>query len=397
MNGARIKAPARITKQGYVYTFDRATRKPVWPIEERPVPASDVPGEKASPTQPVPSRPAPFEYQGVSVDDLVNFTPELRALATKAIEPFKYGPLYTPPSVQGTITRPGSTGGGNWQGAAVDPVTGYLYVPSPNAYSVHKLSPPVAALGSNLLYMQTPGRNPQMPDGLPRFKPPYSRLTAIDMNSGACLDDASRQRRWRADDVPGERQTTCRDDGAGPDADGHPRTRGVRSALIVVQNGVSRSLRRLRPGRALSGQSVSGDPLIGLADNAEHGCVSEPIRPSTLTAVLISGPNNRGFVLNDQMANLVEFTRADALIPSQLDRRQPELALLSIAPNRLSMIQILNVSAMLARWTWPLTQDAEEENRVERRWPDQIARSDSEAGQNAHPLSRIVPSVQVRH
>lgn len=184
VNGARIKALAQITKQGYVYTFDRATGKPVWPIEERPVPASDVPGEKASPTQPAPSRPAPFEYQGVSVDDLVNFTPELRALATKAIEPFKYGPLYTPPSVQGTIARPGSTGGGNWQGAAVDPVTGYLYVPSRNAYSVHKLSPPDAALDSNLLYMQTPGRNPQMPDGLPLFKPPYSRLTAIDMNSG---------------------------------------------------------------------------------------------------------------------------------------------------------------------------------------------------------------------
>ena len=184
VNGTRIKALAQLTKQGYIFTFDRVTGKPVWPIDERAVPPSDVPGEKASPTQPVPSKPAPFEHQGVTVDDLVDFTPELRAMAVKAIEPFKYGPLYTPPSVQGTIARPGSTGGGNWQGAAVDPATGYMYVPSRNAFAVHKLGPPDPALGSNLLYMQTAGRNPTMPEGLPLFKPPYSRITAIDMNTG---------------------------------------------------------------------------------------------------------------------------------------------------------------------------------------------------------------------
>jgi quinoprotein glucose dehydrogenase len=143
-----------------------------------------VPGEKASPTQPVPSKPAPFEYQGVTVNDLADFTPEIRALAMKAIEPFKTGPIYTPPSVQGTIARPGSTGGGNWQGAAVDPATGYMYVPSRNAFSVHKLSEPEPGLESNLLYLQGVGRNPTMPEGLPLFKPPYSRLTAIDMNKG---------------------------------------------------------------------------------------------------------------------------------------------------------------------------------------------------------------------
>ncbi len=184
VNGTRIKALAQLTKQGYIFTFDRATGKPVWPIVETPVPPSDVPGEKASSTQPVPSKPAPFEYQGVTVDDLADFTPEIRALAMKAIEPFKTGPIYTPPSVQGTIARPGSTGGGNWQGAAVDPATGYMYVPSRNAFSVHKLSPPEPGLESNLLYMQGVGRNPTMPEGLPLFKPPYSRITAIDMNKG---------------------------------------------------------------------------------------------------------------------------------------------------------------------------------------------------------------------
>ena len=184
VNGTRVKALAQITKQGYIYTFDRVTGKPVWPIVETPVPSSDVPGEKASPTQPLPSKPAPFEYQGVTVDDLADFTPEIRAAAVKAIEGFRSGPLFTPPSLQGTIVRPGTTGGGNWQGAAVDPATGLLYVPSRNAYAVSKLGVPDKALASNLLYMQQPGRNPQMPDGLPLFKPPYSRITAINMNTG---------------------------------------------------------------------------------------------------------------------------------------------------------------------------------------------------------------------
>jgi quinoprotein glucose dehydrogenase len=184
VNGTRIKALAQITKQGYVYTFDRVTGKPVWPIEEKPVPASDVPGEKASPTQPIPSKPAPFEYQGSSANDLADFTPGIRAMAEKAIQDFRTGPLFTPPSLEGTIARPGTTGGANWGGAAVDPATGMIYIPSRNAHSVMRLARPEATLDSNLLYMQTPGRNPTMPEGLPLFKPPYSRMTAIDMNSG---------------------------------------------------------------------------------------------------------------------------------------------------------------------------------------------------------------------
>jgi quinoprotein glucose dehydrogenase len=184
VNGTRVKALAQITKQGFVYAFDRATGKPIWPIEEKPVPPSDVPGEKASPTQPIPSKPAPFEYQGVSTNDLADFTPEIRAMALKAIEGFKTGPLFTPPSLQGTLVRPGTTGGANWSGAAVDPATGVMYIPSRNAYAVGRLSAPDPKLDSNLLYMQAAGRGPQMPDGLPLFKPPYSRMTAIDMNTG---------------------------------------------------------------------------------------------------------------------------------------------------------------------------------------------------------------------
>jgi quinoprotein glucose dehydrogenase len=184
IDGKRIKALAQITKQGFVFTFDRVTGKPVWPIEERPVPSSDVPGEKASPTQPIPSKPAPFEYQGSDPRDLADFAPEIRALAEKAIQGFRTGPLFTPPSLEGTISRPGTTGGANWGGAAVDPATGMIYIPSRNAHAVLRLAKPDPKLDSNLLYVQSPARGPTMPDGLPLFKPPYSRITAIDMNTG---------------------------------------------------------------------------------------------------------------------------------------------------------------------------------------------------------------------
>jgi glucose dehydrogenase len=184
VNGQRVKAVAQVTKQGFVFTFDRITGTAVWPIEERPVQPSTLAGEVASRTQPVPTRPAPFEAQGATLDDLVDFTPELRALALKAVEGFTLGPLFTPPSEDGTITRPFSVGGANWGGAAVDPENGMLYVPSRSGFGVNRVAPPEPKLGSNLRYMQTPGRSPQMPQGLPLFKPPYSRMTAIDMNTG---------------------------------------------------------------------------------------------------------------------------------------------------------------------------------------------------------------------
>ncbi|MBL8137859.1 MAG: pyrroloquinoline quinone-dependent dehydrogenase [Acidobacteria bacterium] len=200
VDGRRIKAVAQVTKQGFVYTFDRVTGEPVWPIVERPVPPSDVPGERASATQPFPTKPAAFEYQGVSVDELADFTPAIREQAAAAITSFRTGPLFTPPSLVGTIVRPGSVGGANWGGAAVDPETGMLYVPSRNGFSVSTLAAPAPALKSNLQFMQAPGRNPRMPDGLPLFKPPYSRMTAIDMNTGAhrWMKPAGRGERIRA-------------------------------------------------------------------------------------------------------------------------------------------------------------------------------------------------------
>jgi quinoprotein glucose dehydrogenase len=186
VEGRRIKAVAQITKQGFVFVFDRVTGAPVWPIEERPVPAGSVPGEILSPTQPFPARPAPFEMQGISSETLIDFTPQLRAEALQLLENLDYGPLYTPPSLRGTVNFPGWFGGGGWQGAAVDPETGVLYVPSGSAPMVVQLVEPDAA-ESNFRYVRGGTTAAPSPSGLPLTKPPYGRITAIDLNSGEHL------------------------------------------------------------------------------------------------------------------------------------------------------------------------------------------------------------------
>jgi quinoprotein glucose dehydrogenase len=204
VDGRDIKALVQVSKQGFVYAFDRVTGDPIWPIEERPVPTeTNMPGEWVSPTQPFPTKPAPFEYQGVTIDDLVDFTPEIRAMAVEAVKPFRLGPLFTPTSRpvdggwQGTLMRPPDSGAATWAGAAVDPETGMLYVPSRNNAVVITLYEPDPALGATVAYThgapeaeQLSGRRVPsragalMPQGLPLLKPPYSRMTAIDMNTG---------------------------------------------------------------------------------------------------------------------------------------------------------------------------------------------------------------------
>ena len=195
VDGRNIRALAQVSKQGFTYVFDRATGDPVWPIEERPVPQeTNLPREVPSLTQPFPTKPPPFEYQGVTIDDLVDFTPEIRALAVEAVRDFTLGPLFTPPlhaddsgGSAGTIQRPAIDGGANWGGAGVDPETGILYVPSHNRFSVLHFYTPDEAVGGTMQFTQGAfggGRQPAMPQGLPLFKPPYSRMTAIDLNTG---------------------------------------------------------------------------------------------------------------------------------------------------------------------------------------------------------------------
>ena len=194
VNGRRIKALAQVSKQAFVYVLDRTNGQPVWPIEERPVPQGNVPGEWYSPTQPIPTKPPPFDQQGVSEKDLIDFTPELKAEALKIVSEYKTGPLYTPPVLQGSpegpkglLLMPGTNGGADWGGASFDKDTGILYVPSAHL-------PSVIALGksqhpeSTLPYVKQTEPRLTGPQGLPDpFKPPYARLVAIDLNKGDIL------------------------------------------------------------------------------------------------------------------------------------------------------------------------------------------------------------------
>ena len=134
----------QLTKQGFAFVFDRVTGEPVWPIEERPVPQSDVPGEETSPTQPFPTRPPAFSPQGVTLDDAFDLTPELKTAAQAEMKKYRMGPLYTPPSLEGTIVRPGVWGGANWGGGAFDPETGMLYLKTVElggVFRIQKLEP----------------------------------------------------------------------------------------------------------------------------------------------------------------------------------------------------------------------------------------------------------------
>jgi len=183
VDGKPIKAVAQISKQGFTYVFDRVTGEPVWPIEEQAVPQSTVPGETLSATQPIPSKPAPFSIQGISDETLIDFTPELRNEALQAIERFDYGPVFTPPSLRGTINLPGWGGGGWWTGASFDPDTGLFYVPSAAIPIVVQLVDADPA-NSNLRYTRGGAQNVGGPQGLPLTKPPYGRITAINLNTG---------------------------------------------------------------------------------------------------------------------------------------------------------------------------------------------------------------------
>ena len=219
VDGRPIKAVAQATKQVFLYVFDRETGEPVWPIEERPVPAGNVPGEWYSPTQPFPTRPPAYDRQGVTVDDLIDFTPELRAEALEVASRYRMGPIFTPPVVSrregplGTFIRPSRT---NWPGGAYDPETRIIYVPSSAAFSALGLVPPDPGQ-SDLEYIQgnaitgprrTAGAGSQVGGGqrvvsgrgggasgnarttvrgLPLLKPPWGRISAIDMDRGEIL------------------------------------------------------------------------------------------------------------------------------------------------------------------------------------------------------------------
>ena len=219
VDGKNVKAVAETSKQAFLYVFDRVTGKPVWPIEERPVEKGDVPGEWYSPTQPFPTKPPAFDYQGVTVDNLIDFTPELRAEAEKIVSKYKLGPVFTPPVVskpEGPYGSFRSSGGVNWPGGMFDPETHIAYLPSFTSLPPVGLMPPpnrefsdidyvegdarvgvryVSGPGENVGADAPPtkpapplppgtGRGSLNPQGLPLVKPPYGRITAINLDKG---------------------------------------------------------------------------------------------------------------------------------------------------------------------------------------------------------------------
>ncbi|MCH8073366.1 MAG: PQQ-binding-like beta-propeller repeat protein [Proteobacteria bacterium] len=182
------KLVVQVTKQNFAYVFDRATGEPVWPIEERPVPQTDVPGEWTSPTQPFPTKPAPYDRQGLSRDDLIGYTPEIRVAVEEAIADYRLGPLYTPSSLsdapdgtKGTLGLPFATGGANFEGSGYDPETGILYVPSATYIKVFALTNDPEA--SDIDYIDAGTNAPTVFDLL-LTKPPLGRITAIDLTTG---------------------------------------------------------------------------------------------------------------------------------------------------------------------------------------------------------------------
>ncbi len=190
VDGRPIKALVQLSKQGFAYVLDRETGEPVWPIVERAVPRSDVPGERDSATQPFPTRPPPFERQGLTEDDLIDFTPELRAEALSIVSQYTIGPLYTPPTLvdennQGTIILPGIGGGANWPSGAVDADRGILFVPS--VTSPTRLGLVDGGDRTGVRYHVAESRAVPTVRGLPLVKPPYGRITAIDLTTGELL------------------------------------------------------------------------------------------------------------------------------------------------------------------------------------------------------------------
>jgi len=217
IDGRRVKVVAVPTKQAFLYVFNRETGEPIWPIEERPVPAGDVPGEWYSPTQPFPTRPPAYDRQGVTVDELIDFTPELRAEALELVSTYRIGPMFTPPVVSradgplATLTMATAGGGTNWPGGSFDPETGILYVSSQSNLTPLSLVAPDPA-ANDLRYVQgnalggmrrTPGAGagpaavaaaggegggsaglPLTVQGLPLIKPPYGQISAIDLKTG---------------------------------------------------------------------------------------------------------------------------------------------------------------------------------------------------------------------
>jgi quinoprotein glucose dehydrogenase len=257
IDGEPRKIVAQLTKQGFTYVFDRITGAPIWPIEERPVPQTDVPGEWTSPTQPFPTKPPPFDRQGFSEDDLIDFTPEIRERALEAAADYRMGPIFTPPSLadapdgtNGTLSLPSTIGGANWEGGALDPETGMLYVGSQTNASILQLIP--GGDQSDMDYIFGFARA-QIVRGVPIVKPPWGRITALDLTDGTFS--------WM---VPN-----------GDTPDGVAERLEIDPALVPRTGKVSRAGLLVTRTLLFAGEGASGGPTFRALDKATGQTVAE--------------------------------------------------------------------------------------------------------------------------
>lgn len=275
VEGRPIQAVAAISKQGFTYVFDRVTGEPVWPIEEREVPPSSVPGEVASATQPFPTKPAAFEPQGITDETLIDFTPELRQEALQIIEQYDYGPLFTPPSLRGTIQFPGWAGGGEWHGAAFDPETGLYYIPSASQPIVVQLRE-ARREREEMGYVRGGPMSVGGPQGLPLTKPPYSRITVINLNTG--------EHEWMVPHGEGPRQQIIDLGILDPGPVGSTSRTGpvlTRTLLFMAQRDGDRNL--IRAFDKAHGEIIAeielplppgGTPMTYMADGKQYICIA---------------------------------------------------------------------------------------------------------------------------
>ena len=274
------KIVIQLTKQSYAFVFDRETGEPHWPIHEINVPKSDVPGEWTSPTQPIPSLPEAYDRSGVSRNDLIDYTPEISQAVENLIKDYRLGPLYTPPSLaeskdgtKGTLSLPFPTGGSNWEGGAYDPETNLLYVPSQTRLALLSLkdgdeSTDVRYVASNSPKLEV--------FGIPIAKPPWGRITAIDMSSGKI--------KWSVAN------------GETPEAIiNNPYLKGVE---IPRTGKATRAGLLLTKTLLFAGEGFGGDPVFRAHDKYNGKIISEIVLPGSQSSPPSTYMiNNRQFII----------------------------------------------------------------------------------------------------
>ena len=274
------KIVIQLTKQSYAFVFDRVTGEPHWPIHEIIVPKSDVPGEWTSPTQPIPSLPEAYDRSGVSRNDLIDYTPEISQAVENLIKDYRLGPLYTPPSLaeskdgtKGTLSLPFPTGGSNWEGGAYDPETNLLYVPSQTRLALLSLKD--GDESTDVRYVASNSPKLEVFD-IPIAKPPWGRITAIDMNSGKI--------KWSVAN------------GETPEAIiNNPYLKGVE---IPRTGKATRAGLLLTKTLLFAGEGFGGDPVFRAHDKYNGKIISEIVLPGSQSSPPSTYMiNNRQFII----------------------------------------------------------------------------------------------------